>query len=300
MSFRGALVKNTSGLTAANFNVGTGADTDGAYITWANNIYDTNSFHSVADTSKLVIPANVPASQYCILTACVSLSSVTANGSLQLGIFKNGANTYNEFGGRTMLTLTSGGPLDYIQVRTAPLLMTPGDFFQAKLWSSDNSITVASTSSFGIRVLDSNTQTQRVLTRKAADQTAANYSTPTPIAWDQNVYDTDSIHSTSVQNTKLIIPSALNGKYGVITASVECGAVTAATEAYAIITKGGVEFDGFGGNAAVTNIGLHAFVVNSQPVLLATNDAYETVLYSQDTSITVTATLSSFGLIVVG
>jgi hypothetical protein len=47
------------------------------------------------------------------------------------------------------------------------------------------------------------------MVKKAADQTGANYTTSTAVAWDGEVYDTDAFHDNASNNTRLSIPSGL-------------------------------------------------------------------------------------------
>lgn len=45
--------------------------------------------------------------------------------------------------------------------------------------------------------------------RKTSDETTANYTTDTAVAWTSELYDTDSFHDTSTNNSRLTIPSGL-------------------------------------------------------------------------------------------
>ena len=67
------------------------------------------------------------------------------------------------------------------------------------------------------------------LVHKAADQTGANYSSTTVIAWDSetNGYDTDAIHDNSTNNSRLTVPSGVTRvrlQYAVIGESVAANA----------------------------------------------------------------------------
>ncbi|MGZ8337918.1 MAG: hypothetical protein ACXWU1_14775, partial [Allosphingosinicella sp.] len=47
------------------------------------------------------------------------------------------------------------------------------------------------------------------MVRKAADQTAANYSAGGFVAWDQEVYDDGGWHNNAVNNSRLTVPSGV-------------------------------------------------------------------------------------------
>jgi hypothetical protein len=55
------------------------------------------------------------------------------------------------------------------------------------------------------------------LVHKAADQATADYTTGTAIAWDAEAYDTDSIHDTVTNNSRLTVPT------GVTQVKLSCG-----------------------------------------------------------------------------
>lgn len=303
MSIRGALVKKSADQTGANYLSGSGTQTDGDIVSWDSEVYDTHGFHEgVTNPSRLTVPVSV-SGQYGIFTACVSLSAIGQGNNVFLSILKNGGYQYIGFGGssRRCGDKSGGANACWAQVRTGPVLLTSGDYYQVRLYSGDNSITVESESSFGVLVLDSTTQTQRVLCKKSADQTTANYSTPAVITWNTDIYDTDAIHDTGSNTSKLVIPSALNGKYGIVTANVGANAVTAGSTGALAIQKGGsLTYDGFGGNSVIDGNTILRLQCTTQPILLATSDEFEALFYSSDTSITVIAAQSTFGLRVVG
>jgi hypothetical protein len=48
------------------------------------------------------------------------------------------------------------------------------------------------------------------LVKKVANQTTANYTTLTAVAWDTEVYDTNSWHDNATNNTRVTVPSSVN------------------------------------------------------------------------------------------
>jgi hypothetical protein len=304
MTIRGALVKKSADQIGANYKTSSAqVQTDGVVVTWDSEVYDSSGFHSTSiNTSRLTIPATVNGS-YGIITACLSIASMAENTLCIAKILKNGTYQYIGFGGTQHMSgdISASASQSWVQVRTSPVLLSTNDYFEVALFANDTSIDVKAESSFGILVLDDRSQTQRVLTRKSANQTAANYSTRTAITWNQDVYDTDSIHDVSSNTTKLIVPSALNGKYGIVQASVGCTSVTNSISAALGIAKGGsLTYNGFGGNSVLTAATAIGLTCRTQPILLTTGDEFEAVFYTADTSIDVLATRCSFGLRVVG
>jgi hypothetical protein len=75
------------------------------------------------------------------------------------------------------------------------------------------------------------------LVTKSADQTAADYTTSTAVAWDLDVYDTDNIHDTVTQNTRLVVPSGVTKVR--LSYSVFASSVTAGSELYCTMAKNG-------------------------------------------------------------
>jgi hypothetical protein len=300
VSLIGALIKK-SAAASANYNVGSLNQDDGVDITWGTAVYDTHAFFSAGTNTRLTVPSFFN-NLYGIITCNLSLSSLPADNNLLVSIRKNGSYQYIGFGGSSRScgdTTSSGANKAWVSIRTAPILLTTGDYFEVRMYAGFT-LQVETESSFGIRILTSNTQTQRCLVKKSADQTTANYSTISAIAWNSEIYDTDSIHDNVTNNTRLTVPSSLHRKWGVIEASVCGNNLTASSNASLCIQRNGSRtYDGFGGNSTKCGITTFGLVATTQPIELQSGDYFEAAFFTEDTSITILSGLSNFGLRVI-
>lgn len=78
------------------------------------------------------------------------------------------------------------------------------------------------------------------LVKKALDQAAADYTTITPIAFDEEVYDTDGYHDNVTNNSRLTIPTT--GYYR-LTGQVGIGAFSTSLWAQVSFLKDGASMD---------------------------------------------------------
>jgi hypothetical protein len=126
------------------------------------------------------------------------------------------------------------------------------------------------------------------LVKKAADQTAANYSTDTAITWDTETTDTTSIHDTGSNTSRLTVPAGVS--YVRLSASVNLSSVTASTRVYVYFTKNGGVHGSDPGLPTTKQFssatGLWLNLV-SAPLAVSPGDYFECVLLCSDTSITV-------------
>lgn len=134
------------------------------------------------------------------------------------------------------------------------------------------------------------------LVRKASDQTGANYSAGAQIAWDQETYDTDSIHDNVTNNTRLTVPSGVS--YVRLVGTIALANVAVDTYVIAGILKNGSStYDGFAGQTVEIGTATTPRVNLSTPPLAVTaGDYFELRLTAEDTSVDITATQSSFAM----
>jgi len=196
-------------------------------------------------------------------------------------------------GGASQYVATTGG--GYITVESQPLLLVTGDYYELAAFCSDTIVSiVAAETSFGLEVLTG--PFAGALVNKSVVQSAANYSIPTVITWDAEVYDTDAVHSLG-DNTKFIVPAAWNGLRGVVTAAADITGFSGGASSSLSVELGGVtvyaEFGGSGGYGGSSSNNLRS--AKTQPILLATGQEFTTKYWATDTAINVLAN-SSFGI----
>lgn len=137
------------------------------------------------------------------------------------------------------------------------------------------------------------------LVTKAADQTAANYTAGAAVAWDLEDYDTDAIHDTVTNNTRLTVPS------GVTKVRLSCNfslsSLTVNLWTRVVIQKGGTgAYVGVATQQVEVNAAIALFSCTSPILTVVAGNYFEVVLtVSTDTSITVEANESWFAMEIV-
>lgn len=134
------------------------------------------------------------------------------------------------------------------------------------------------------------------LVRKAADQTAANYTTATAVAWDQEVYDEGGWHDNVTNNSRLTVPSGVTRIR--LHASMYVTNNTSNTFMAIFFRKNGSDsYDG-ASHIIISIAANTSLTANSSPVLAVTaGDYFEVFFQSQsDTSITIDAARSHFAI----
>ena len=137
------------------------------------------------------------------------------------------------------------------------------------------------------------------LVKKAADQTAANYTSSTNVAWDAEGYDTHAFHDNATNNSRLTVPAGQGFTYAQVTVNLRIQSLTSDVFAFVGINKNGSSsFDGAAGSIcdiSNTNVNLCA----ATPWVSVTDgDYFEAALIVQtDTSIDIIAARSSFAIV---
>lgn len=135
------------------------------------------------------------------------------------------------------------------------------------------------------------------LVKKAADQTAANYTTPTAVTWDSEVYDTDAIHDNAVNPSRLTVPA---GWTRVIIRG-EIVLTNCANNTFMALNKNGTSFFG---RPAVNGVQVGNIIrmnCSSGPLSVTAGDYFELLLgVATDTSVDMIAEDSWFSIEKVG
>ncbi len=305
MALRFCAVTKSAPQTTVDISVGDNA------LSFDTVMNDTDGFYSAGSPTRLTVPASVNG-QYGIITGCLSTTLVNTgisgyalfyvNGAI-LGIGNAGVSTGTNGNGQSTAS-------SWMQIISMPVLLNTNDFYEFRANIGDGSITINTESNFGIYVDDNQSITQRCLAALSGNLTTQNFTTPTALPFaGTDVYDTDNIHDPSSSNTKLIIPASLNGKYGVVYGSINSTLVAAQTVQSVAIRKtpsGGaasLTYNGFGGQSAVSvnDFSDAALIVQTNVIQFLTGDAYELLVYNNDTSITVNNNaMTALGLWVYG
>jgi hypothetical protein len=138
------------------------------------------------------------------------------------------------------------------------------------------------------------------LVTKSADQTAANFTTGTALTFNTELYDTDAIHDTSSNTSRLTVPSGVS--YVQVSGNIFLSNVTASEDVYLDIRKNGVQFvAGLPNIGTRSSLGFPRASIISSPMAVSPGDYFELFLTTTaDTSITVTATGTWFAMQILG
>jgi hypothetical protein len=139
-----------------------------------------------------------------------------------------------------------------------------------------------------------------VLLTRTADLTAQNLTAATTvIPWDNEVFDTDNFHSLVTNTSRITIPSAVNGRYGIFSCNVWCTSLNTSNWFSAQVNKNGSAPNALASSGSFVGDTQCAANVVSLPFLLTTGDFYEVLPYTpSDTSVTIESDQSYFSLMV--
>lgn len=208
----------------------TQAISSGVTLTVAFNseIADTNSFHdTVTNNSRLTVPSGVT-----LVRVSANMAHSAASGTFLTSLLKNGASAR---GLPACNTTTSGGCVNVI---SAPLVVTTGDYFQATvLLNAAANLVSIERQWFAIEEVPSTYK--RALVYKTGSQSIT-AATPTVLTWDAEEYDTDSIHDNATNNSRLTVPSGVTKARPLF--SIKTGNTAGRMDAR--VTKGGADYFG--------------------------------------------------------
>jgi hypothetical protein len=290
MAFKGASVYNSADRTTINA-------TTAQALTFNSELFDTDAFHDTGSgTSKLTIPSGVTLVQ---LLGSINLDLVTNSDVITAEIRKNGNPLSPVVANRNTIV----GATPSVNVISPVLQVVAGDYFELFLTvSSDTSITIRQRSWFSIMEVPSTFGTfSGAVVKKSVDQTAANYTTATAIAFDAEEYDTDGYHDNASNNTRLTVPSGVS--YVRLHAIVSVTGLSAGEFAFLEIYKGGLAMTPQVTAIYMTGSSLTApSVMIFTPVLAVSAGNYFEVRLqvATDTSITITALETFFSIEKVG
>lgn len=130
---------------------------------------------------------------------------------------------------------------------------------------------------------------------KAADLTGGNFTTPSPLTWDSEIYDTDGFHSNTVNNTRLTIPTGVSKAR--LTTNITLANVTSGVWINGFIQKNGTTFQGRSRVNYDAAFGNPSFCLVTSVVDVTAGDYFEVFLQVQtDTSVDITASTSDFSI----
>lgn len=276
--FKGALVSMT-----ANQSINDSAETA---LTFDEEIYDTSIFHdNSTNNTRLTVPVGVAKVRISVGVRWASNST----GIRLIKIFKNGSSFSGTAINRYLPDNTS-----HTALATGVLEVITGDYFEVHVTqTSGGALNIEDSGDqtwFSIEAIETtapSTTTRGALVHKAADQTTADYTSATAIAFDSESYDTDTIHDNSTNNSRLTVPT------GVTQVRIHIGlsATSVTADMYGMIQ--------IGKNGSYDYIGIPQQTIESgrteirqtltSPILVVTSGDYfeMRLLIETDTSVTI-------------
>jgi hypothetical protein len=285
---RGALAKKTAAQSIVN-----ATDTP---LTFDAEVYDTDAIHdTVTNNSRLTVPAGVTTIR---LVAGVEFAA-NATGVRRLWFRKNGA----DFDGGLAQTVPgNSGVSNWVTVVSPILNVAPGDFFEAFVnQNSGGALNANATvfTMFGMELLDRANPFRGALVKKTAAQSIANASN-VGLSFDADVYDTDTIHDTVTNNSRLTVPAGV--RLIRLVAGVEFAANATGVRVL-WFRKNGSNFDAGFAQTVPGHATLQSWAIVVSPVLnVAAGDYFEAFVYQNSgAALNTNATaFTSFGMEIVG
>jgi len=136
---------------------------------------------------------------------------------------------------------------------------------------------------------------------KSVDQDIGASPPDTAATWNTEISDTDTFHDTGSNTSRITVPSAHNGKIGILSASIYSSHSNDAGERMAVSFRknGSASWDGCAGMAAKTSFGTQNMgTIQSAPFVLTTGDIYELYLHPESAAGNTTKSYASFRLTV--
>jgi len=209
LPFKGALVVKSGTQSIANVT-----NTD---VTWQTATYDTDSFFSGGDPTKLTVPEGVTRVR---LSGVIDWSATTSNNKRSVIMLKNNSTFVGA--GQNIRNVPNAFNDEWRQpVVSAIVDVVPGDFFEIQVrQTSGGGKNIETNSWFAIEVIEGiapSTTPRGALVKQATSFSLPNNSTST-VTWNEEVYDTDDIHSNVTDNSRLTVPAGvthvrLSGSY---------------------------------------------------------------------------------------
>ena len=286
MAFKGALSYKSADLTAQNV-------TTAAAVTFNTDSYDTDAIHDTSsNTSRMTVPSGVTEVK---LAARVLVDLLTNNEMVTLEIKKNGSSLVPAVNQTNTVFLAN----PRLSIATPKLQVTPGDYFEVFVSvPTDTSITIGANSWLAMwEVPAVPVAFSGAVVKKAADQTAANYTTATALAFDAETLDVGTWHDTVTNNERLTVPSGV--AYAQFMLQVGVTGLSAGEWILPTIRKTGAAMTPVVNGIFMTASALTSPKVQviTPPLPVSAADWFDTTLQvSTDTSITVVALETTFSV----
>lgn len=170
-------------------------------ITWDQETADVGGWHdNVTNNSRLTVPSGVTRVR---ITVGVSFASASAQVVLQT-LLKNGVAVTS---GSFLKDEDPGTAICQLTGMSAILAVTSGDYFECQV--SVNTTRNLLTGDDTWMCIEEVPDYARALAKKSASQSFTGGAAAVAIQWDDEEYDTASIHDSVTNNTRLTVPAGV-------------------------------------------------------------------------------------------
>jgi hypothetical protein len=188
--YNGALVNKTTGQSITNVTT--------TPITWDAESYDLGGWHSTSvDNSRLTVPSGVTLVR---VQANIEMPSGTAQ--TVLGLTKNGSSVPGAFNGDDQYAASR---VRFLNGMSAPLAVTPGDYFEATVYNSTGSQSLPNGNHSWMSIHALPDDLSYALVTKSSDQ-ALSAATNTLMDWATEVADVGGWFNSGVSATRFVVP----------------------------------------------------------------------------------------------
>ena len=287
MAWKGARVTKSADETGVNYTTITA-------LSFNTESVDTDGFHdNVTNNSRLTVPSGVSRVR---LAGQVALNNISSSQTFTVDIRKNGAAVLPALARLDQIVAGSGN--DRLQIFSSAIVCSAGDYFELRFsTNSDTSIDITTNSWFEIEeVPDPSVAYSGALVKKSADQTTANYSSVTAIAWNTESHDVGGWHDNVTNNTRMTVPSGvsrvrLTAQVGVTAFTADSALILYIYKNNALTTPTNINTKSIGSGDANPSCALVSYVDSC-----TAGDYYEVRMFCGDSSITVVAAQSWFSI----
>lgn len=198
MAWKGALVKKASSQVGVDY-------TSDVTVTFDTDVYDTDAWHDTSsNTSRMTVPSGVTRVR---LSANIYFSAATSTQVVTAFFKKNGSELTASVYQHDPVNSTNPRKqlISYIDECTA------GDYYEFVANAGDATVNVIE---FGTWFAIEEIAVPAIaysgaVVKKAADQTAANYTGIVAVAFDAEVHDVGGWHDNVTNNSRLTVPSGV-------------------------------------------------------------------------------------------
>jgi hypothetical protein len=168
-------------------------------VTWDTETADADGWHdNVTNNTRLTVPSGVS-----LVRVSANVVDSNVSGRMFSRIKKNGSAVAGSPCKTSQVTVNESH-----NIVSPPMVVTPGDYFEVEVWDASAANILTGTYTWAC-IEEVPSTWKRALVSKSGNQALSAAPASTAITFDQETYDTDSIHDNATNNTRLTVPSGV-------------------------------------------------------------------------------------------